>query len=149
MTAEPRRNQGLEDSPDYFWERFSAYAGRLAIGPEPTGSPMLELITPFGPLYTFDRGLVPVSGGSAEVLLHGQVEQWSQAEGEPRVQYIGQGRYELSGQVEELPGGTFFVLRVDEGPASLRFLLSSSNPPTRGAQVTARLAPPLMSFRAP
>jgi hypothetical protein len=141
VTAEPRRIlKSLEDSPDYFWERFSSHTTRLGIGPEPLGSPMLELITPFGPLYTFDRGVVPLHGGVVEVLLHGQVEEWQTGEAEPRVQYLGQGRYELGGQVEELLGTDFFVLGLNDQEVTLRVLLSSSELPPRGSWVV--VAPP-------
>ncbi|MCX7741384.1 MAG: hypothetical protein N2047_10245 [Meiothermus sp.] len=147
MTA---RTSPLEEGPEYFWERFSAYAQTFPVGPEPVGSPLVEVLTPLGPLYAFDRGLAPFSGGETPLILHGQVEFWEETEGQREaVRRMDGGRYAFWGQVEALLEPPFFVLRVlgPEGRAGFRLLLAASEPPPLERWVVVRLRPPLMVFR--
>lgn len=137
----------LEESLEYFWEHFSAYAVPMPLGPEPLGSPLLEVLTPLGPVLAFDRGLTPVMGGDLPILLHGQVEEWRPEAGHTPLRYLGGGRYEASGWVVERLGGPFFLLRLGGEAEILTLLLAALEPPPVGAEGTARLAPPLMAFR--
>jgi hypothetical protein len=139
----------LEESPEYFWERFSQYAQTWPISPEPLGSPLIEVLTSLGPLFAFDRGLAPLSGGVTQVIFHGQVEDWHRAQNTSAAQHLGGGRYQFTGQVETVLDASCFVLQV-ESPNSekrLRLVLAAPNPPGAGSWVTVILAPPLMVFR--
>jgi hypothetical protein len=99
-------------------------------------------------LFTFDRGVVPLSSGNLELVLHGQVENWSRNEPDNRITSLGNGRYEAIGQVQELVGRSFFVLVLREEDAQLRLVLSSESLPEAHDWIRVQLAPPLMSFRA-
>lgn len=139
----------LEESPEYFWERFSQYAQTWPISPEPLGSPLLEVLTSLGPLFAFDRTLAPISGSATPLIFHGQVEHWHTTQNTNTVQHLGGGRYQFTGQVETVLDASFFVLQV-ESPSSelrLRLVLAALNPPSTGSWVTVQLAPPLMVFR--
>ncbi|RIH87608.1 hypothetical protein Mlute_00918 [Meiothermus luteus] len=144
------RTRPLEEGPEYFWERFSAYAQSFPVSPEPVGSPLIEVVTPLGPLYAFDRGLAPFSGGETPLILHGQVELWEEVQGQREaVRRLEGGRYAFSGQVEAVLEPPFFVLRVlgPEGQAGFRLVLAALEPPPAGGWVVVRLRPPLMAFR--
>ncbi|RIH93348.1 hypothetical protein Mgrana_00792 [Meiothermus granaticius NBRC 107808] len=137
----------LEESLEYFWEQFSSYALPMPLSPEPLGSPLLEVLTPLGPVWAFDRGLTPIGGESPPILLHGQVERWEPEPMSPPLRYLGGGRYQVSGRVVERLGGAFFLLRIGGGAEALTLLLADLEPPPVGAEGTAWLAPPLMAFR--
>lgn len=140
----PNPWSGLEDSPEGFWERFSEHAVVLGVSPEPLGSPMLELLTPYGPLFVFDRGLIPLSSSSERFILHAQVKSWQDTRREPSVEHLGGGRYQLVGQVSQHLSGVCFVLQV----GSLPLVLAGQDKPSLGSTVEATLYPPLMAFRA-
>lgn len=150
MNAATRPNRRvLEESPEYFWERFSQYAQTWPVSPEPLGSPLLEVLTPLGPLFAFDRTLVPFSGSETPLIFHGQVEHWEVAQNTNAVQHLGGGWYQITGQVEAVLDSSFFVLQV-EGLGSeirLHLVLAAQNPPSVGSWVTVQLVPPLMVFR--
>lgn len=148
MATRPRRS-ALEESPEYFWERFSAYAQTWPVSPEPLGSPVLEVLTPLGPLLVFDRTLPPVRPGETPLLLHGQVESWEASPPPHGIRHLGGGRYQLTGQVEAWLEDGFFLLQLaDPGSeARLRLLLVAAEPPPEGSGVAVRLRPPLMAFR--
>lgn len=139
----------LEESPEYFWERFSQYAQTWPVSPEPLGSPLLEVLTTLGPLFAFDRSLVPFSGNETPLIFHGQVDRWEIAQNAASIQHLGGGRYQMTGQVEAVLDALFFVFQVQSssGDASLRLVFSAQNPPTPGSWVTVELLPPLMVFR--
>jgi hypothetical protein len=137
----------LEESLEYFWEHFSVYAVPMPLGPEPLGSPLLEVLTPLGPVWAFDRGLTLVAGGNIPILLHGQVEEWRPEAMPTPLRYLGGGCYEASGRVVERLGGAFFLLQLGGEAEALTLLLADLEPPPVGAEGTARLAPPLMAFR--
>ncbi len=150
MNAVGRHNRVvLEESPEYFWERFSQYAQTWTVSPEPLGSPMLEVLTPLGPLFVFDRTLLPFSGSESLLILHGQVEHWETTQSTSAVQHLGGGRYRLTGLVEAVLDAGFYVLKVEgsNGGADLRLLLAAQDLPEPGSRVTVTLAPPLMAFR--
>jgi hypothetical protein len=139
----------LEESPESFWERFSRYAQSWPVSPEPLGSPLLEVLTPWGPLFVFDRALTPFSGEETPLILHGQVERWEEATELPTIELLAGGRYLVRGRVGDVPEPQYFVLQV-EGPNAgkgLWLLLADPHPPSPGALVQAHLAPPLMAFR--
>lgn len=135
---------GLEDSPEGFWEHYSEYAVVLGVSPEPMGSPMLELLTPYGPLFVFDRGLVPLSASSERFILHGQVKSWQETQRDPGVEHLGGGAYRLTGQVSQHLDGICFLLQI----GSLPVVLAGQDKPNPGSTVEATLYPPLMAFRA-
>jgi len=139
----------LEESPESFWERFSQYAQSWPVCPEPLGSPLLEVLTPWGPLFVFDRTLTPFSGKETPLILHGQVEHWEEATGLPTIELQVGGRYLVRGRVGEVPDPQYFVLQLEGSNAgkSLWLLLAHLHPPGPGALVQAYLAPPLMAFR--
>lgn len=137
----------LEESLEGFWEHFSPYARPFPLGPEPVGSPLLEVLTPLGPVLAFDRGLTPLPAGEVPILLHAQVEAWREEPSPTALRHLGGGRYEAAGQVTERLGGPFFLLRLGNEPGALTLLLADLEPPPLGGQGTARLAPPLMAFR--
>jgi hypothetical protein len=137
------RGMILEDSAEGFWERFSAYAQEWPIAPEPLGSPILELLTPAGVLYAFDRGLTPIPHSPLRVLLHGVVEASEDTES-TGISHLGGGRYELRGQVLRGLERGFYLFAV--GRPELLFVLASSQPLPPGP-LAVRLAPPLMAFR--
>jgi hypothetical protein len=139
----------LEESPESFWERFSQYAQSWPVCPEPLGSPLLEVLTPWGPLFVFDRTLTPFSGKETPLILHGQVERWEEATGLPTIELQVGGRYLVRGRVGEVPDPQYFVLQLEGSNAgkSLWLLLAHLHPPGPGALVQAYLAPPLMAFR--
>lgn len=139
----------LEESPEYFWERFSKYTQTWPVSPEPLGSPMLEVLTPLGPLFAFDRTLVPFSGSETPLVFHGQVEHWEATQDTNALQHLGGGRYQITGRVEAVLDATFFVLQV-QGSGSeipLQLVLAAPNPPGVGSWITVQLKPPLMVFR--
>ncbi len=150
MNAVIRANRNvLEDSPEYFWERFSQYAQTWPVSPEPLGSPLLEVLTPLGPLFAFDRTLVPFTGHETPLVFHAQVDRWELAQSGASVQPLGGGRYRMTGQVETVLDELFFVFRV-QTPSSetyVRLVLSAQNPPAPGNWITLELLPPLMVFR--
>lgn len=133
----------LEDSAESFWERFSAYAQEWPIAPEPLGSPILELLTPAGVLYAFDRGLTPTPRSPLRVLLHGVVEAVEDTEANG-FSHLGGGRYELRGRVVRGLERGFYLFAV--GNPEVLFVLASSQPLPPGP-LAVRLAPPLMAFR--
>lgn len=144
------KGQALEESPEYFWEQFSPYAASYPVSPEPLGSPLLEVLTPLGPIYTFDRGLVPYTASLTQIILHGQVESWQESPQNNPLNHLGGGRYELCGAVSEMLGRGLFVLELAQSTESLekvKVLLYSPHPPVVGQVITARLLPPLMAFR--
>ncbi|MCS7067384.1 MAG: hypothetical protein RMK51_01970 [Meiothermus sp.] len=150
MEAAIRPNRvTLEESPEYFWERFSAYAQTWPVSPEPLGSPLLEVLTPLGPLFAFDRTLVPFSGSETPLIVHGQVEHWEATQTTPALQHLGGGRYQMTGRVEAVLNKAFFVLQV-QGPGNetpLQAVLAAPNPPDLGSWVSVQLRAPLMVFR--
>lgn len=138
----------LEESPEYFWERFSQYAQAWPVSPEPLGSPLLEVLTPLGPLFAFDRTLVPLSGSETPLIFHGQVEHWEATQNTNALQHLGGGRYQITGRVEAVLDATFFVLQVEgNGSETLQMVLAAPNPPDMGSWITVQLVPPLMVFR--
>lgn len=138
----------LEESLEYFWEHFSAYAVSFTLSPEPMGSPLLEILTPLGPVLAFDRGLTPLPNENIPILLHAQVERWQDdPTAQPILRHLGGGRYEAVGRVVERLGGAFFLLEIASQSESLTLLLAGLEPPPLGSQGVARLAPPLMAFR--
>ncbi|WP_299430844.1 hypothetical protein [uncultured Meiothermus sp.] len=150
MDAATRLNRRvLEESPEYFWERFSQYAQTWPVSPEPLGSPLLEVLTPLGPLFAFDRTLAPLSGSETPLILHGQVEHWETAQNTSAVQHLKGGQYRMTGQVESVLDASFFVLQLEGsgGETPLRLVLAAQNLPGAGSWVTVRLLPPLMVFR--
>jgi hypothetical protein len=142
-TLASSRGVALEDSAEGFWERFSAHAQEWPIAPEPVGSPILELLTPAGILYAFDRGLTPAPRGPLRVLLHGVVEASEHSES-TGLSYLGGGRYELRGQVVRGLERGLYLFAV--GRPEVLFVLASSQPLPPGL-LAVRLAPPLMAFR--
>lgn len=148
LVTRPNRTV-LEESPEYFWERFSQYAQTWPVSPEPLGSPLLEVLTPVGPLFAFDRTLVPFAGSETPLIFHGQVAHWEAAQNTHTVQHLGGGRYQMTGQVEAVLDEPFFVFQV-QSPGSeswLRLVLAAQNPPSAGSWVTVQLVSPLMVFR--
>jgi hypothetical protein len=148
LVTHPNRTV-LEESPEYFWERFSQYAQTWPVSPEPLGSPLLEVLTPVGPLFAFDRTLVPFAGSETPLLFHGQVAHWESAQNNPPAQHLGGGRYQMTGLVEAVLDELFFVFRVEGlgSEAGLRLVLSAQNPPSVGGWATVYLMSPLMVFR--
>jgi len=144
------RRVTLEDSPEAFWERFSSYAQTWPISPEPLGSPLLEVLTPWGPLFVFDRTLAPCSGEAALMIFHGQVERWEVVSEGTAIEHLGGGRYRVKGQVGDVLDAHFFVLKLESvsSEKNLLMVLAAPNPPNAGAVVRVDLAPPLMVFRA-
>ncbi|MER3555125.1 MAG: hypothetical protein C4331_12475 [Meiothermus sp.] len=138
----------LEESLDLFWEHFSPYATPFPLSPEPMGSPLLEVLTPLGPVLAFDRSLTPLPRGNVPILLHAQVEEWREEAAGSALRHLDGGRYEAVGRVEARLGGPFFLFKVGTDPESLTLLLADLEPPPSGSVGTARLAPPLMAFRA-
>ncbi|WP_243454915.1 hypothetical protein [Meiothermus sp. CFH 77666] len=150
MEAAFRPNRAaLEESPEYFWERFSGYAQTWPVCPEPLGSPLLEVLTPLGPLYAFDRTLVHFSGSETPVIVHGEVEHWEATQDTNALQHLGGGRYQMTGRVQAVLDATYFVLQVQGsgGESSLQVVLAASNLPGVGSWITVQLKPPLMVFR--
>ncbi|GEM84503.1 MAG: hypothetical protein KatS3mg074_053 [Meiothermus sp.] len=150
MNAAIRSNRMvLEESPEYFWERFSQYAQTWPVSPEPLGSPLLEVLTPLGPLFAFDRTVVPFSGDETPLIFHGQVEHWEATQNTNALQHLGGGRYRMTGRVEAVLDATFFVLQVpgQGGEIALQLVLAAPNPPGVGSWITVQLNPPLMVFR--
>ncbi|RDI94690.1 hypothetical protein DV704_10320 [Meiothermus sp. QL-1] len=148
MTALPASQSFLEESPEEFWQRFGRFAQPLPVCPEPLGSPVLEVLTPLGPLYAFDRGLIPLWGGSPSLLLHGQVEHWEEGPSlRAFVRDLGGGRYALGGRVGALVERGFFLLELPAEGKVVRVLLAADHPPAPDTWVTAWLRPPLMAFR--
>jgi hypothetical protein len=149
MNSGMRNQEVIEDDPEHFWERFCAFAVEFGVAPEPLGSPLLEVITPLGTLYAFDRSLASY-GSKAKGILHAQVQTWQSLEAEaPAPQsaiHKGGGRYELSGVVENHIDKHFFVLNAGTPPAC-RFVLWGEQVPEVGLTIKALLAPPLMVFR--
>lgn len=143
----------LEDSPESFWERFSYHAQTWPVGPEPLGSPLLEVLTPWGPLFAFDRTPTLFSGEEALLIVHGQVEDWEPTSDAPAIEYLGGGRYKVTGRVEEVLDAQYFVLRLDnlDSEINLQIVLAAANwpnLPSPGMRIQAYLAPPLMVFRS-
>lgn len=140
----------LEDSPESFWERFSQYAQIWPVSPEPLGSPVLEVLTPWGVLYVFDRSLTPFAGEKALLIIHGQVERWEVVSGIPAIEHLGGGRYRVQGRVEAVLDSRYFLLGLAEAQQEgrLHLVLASSRLPELGAPIQAQLASPLMAFRA-
>jgi len=147
--ASPLSRRVLEESPEYFWERFSQYAQTWLVSPEPLGSPLLEVLTPLGPLFAFDRTLAPFTKSETSLIFHGQVTKWESAQNTSAIQHLEGGRYRISGRVEAVLDASFFVLKVEDtaGETSTLFVLAAQNPPDVGRWVTVQLAPPLMVFR--
>ncbi|MDT7920161.1 MAG: hypothetical protein RQ868_06165 [Meiothermus sp.] len=143
------RRGALEDSPESFWERFSSYAQSWPVSPEPMGSPMLEVLTPWGPLFVFDRALTPFSGEETPLIFHGQVERWEEATEAPTIEPLGGGRYLVRGRVGDVLDAQYFVLQVESpnDEKNLQMILAAPSPPGPGTPVRAYLAPPLMAFR--
>ncbi len=139
----------LEESPEHFWERFAQYAQTWPVSPEPLGSPLLEVLTPLGPLFAFDRALVPISGSQTPLIFHGQVDHWETTQNTNAVQHLGGGRYQMTGRVTAVLDDGFFVLQAQGSgaEAALQLVLSAQTPPTTGSWITVHLAPPLMVFR--
>ncbi len=139
----------LEESPEYFWARFSQYAQTWPVSPEPLGSPLLEVLTPVGPLYAFDRTLVPFAGSETPLILHGQVAHWDTTQNTQTVQHLGGGRYQMTGQVEAVLDEIFFVFQVESlgNEAWVRLVLAAQNPPSVGSWITIQVVSPLMVFR--
>lgn len=146
MNATPRR-MALEDSPESFWERFSPYAQTWPVSPEPLGSPLLEVLTPWGPLFAFDRTPTLFSGEEALLIVHGQVERWEPASEAPTVEHLGGGRYKVVGRVEEVLDTQYFVVELNS-EKNLQIILAAGNLPSPAALIKAYLAPPLMVFRS-
>lgn len=140
----------LEDSPESFWERFSQYAQIWPVSPEPLGSPVLEVLTPWGVLYVFDRSLTPFSGEKALLIIHGQVERWEVASEASAIEHLGGGRYRVQGRVEAVLDSRYFLLDLAgaQQEGRLHLVLASSRLPELGTPIQAHLASPLMAFRA-
>ncbi|KIQ55370.1 hypothetical protein [Meiothermus taiwanensis] len=144
------RPAALEDSPESFWERFAQYAQTWPVSPEPLGSPVLEVLTPWGVLYLFDRGITPFFGGEASLLIHGQVVHWEAASEAPAIEHLGGGRYKVRGRVEALLDNRYFLLGLAGAGQEnrLHLVLAGSRLPELGTPIQAHLAPPLMAFRS-
>lgn len=146
----PRALNPIEESPEYFWEQYSPYAATFQVSPEPMGSPLLEVLTPLGPIFVFDRGLVPHTAANMQLILHGQAERWEEGQQTSPLNHLGGGRYELAGQVTEAMARGFFVLEVAQSPDAsekLKILLYAEQAPQAGQWVIVQVAPPLMAFR--
>ncbi|WP_297560396.1 hypothetical protein [Meiothermus sp.] len=144
------RRVALEDSPESFWERFSNYAQTWPVSPEPMGSPLLEVLTPWGPLFVFDRTLTPFSGEEALFIVHGQALHWEPTSDAPSVEHLGGGRYKVTGRVEKVLDAHYFVLELDDASneKNLQIVLAAANSPSPGMLIKVHLAPPLMVFRS-
>lgn len=149
MSATIRR-MALEDSPESFWERFCNFAQTWPVSPEPLGSPLLEVLTPWGPLFVFDRTLTPFSGEAALLILHGQALDWEPAPATPAIEHLGGGRYQVTGRVAQVLDPQYFVLEVDgeKNEGNLQIVVAAANSPSPGMQIRAQLASPLMVFRS-
>jgi len=148
VSTAQRSARALEDNPETFWEKFSAYAMILAINPEPIGSPVLELLTPLGPILVFDRGLSPISGSTGAFVLHGQIDQWEISQQPFNIEHTGRGKYSLVGQVTEQLEQSFIVVRITPEEPAFNLVLAAQELPPVGATVRADLRPPLMAFRS-
>lgn len=147
MVEPLKRAVALEDSPEAFWERFSVWAVLVVVYAQPTFSPLIEVQSPVGMVYVFDRGLSPLPTGEVQMLLHGQVDTWQVGVGPGRLSHLGGGRYEAVGQVKQGLGGPFFVLEIVRDSASLPLLIASPSGLELGQTVQVQLRPPLMAFR--
>lgn len=140
--------QNLEDSPEQFWERFSSGAQAFEAAPEPMGSPLLELITPFGPIFAFDRGLSPLQDSVPTVLLCGQAESIQNAENSNhQIENLGKGRYKITGLTEPSEDKNHFWIICQSPSGSVKVLVSFTEKPQFPAVVCANLFAPLMAFR--
>ncbi len=111
---DPKARRGaIEESPEEFLRRFLEHRLEVDLLPEPWGSPLLEALTPLGPLYAFDRGAPPAPVGPTPVLLHGVAEWVRPLEGEAYLKRV-RDRYRLGGEARELGEG-FYLLEVRAG----------------------------------
>lgn len=133
MTPRP-----IEESPESFLERFSQHLEEVFLFPEPWGSPLLEVKTPAGVVYAFDRGAPPAPSGPVRALLHGVAEAVGPWEGEAFLRREGP-RYRLGGRATPLGEG-FYLLE-----AGIRVVVYWEGPMPERAE--ALLIPPLMLFR--
>lgn len=139
MATSLRRS--LEDHPDSFFERYAAHAIEAELLPQPTGSPLAEVLTPLGVLLAFDRGLPPAHFGPQKVLLHGVVEAVEYGPVQVGFERKAGGRYELRALVQRGLGQGMYL--VDAGvPIVVSGALEV------GQEATLTLSPPLMAFRA-
>ncbi len=132
----------FEDSPDTFWQRFSAFAIPVEMLPVPCGYPLVEALAPIGAVYAFDRGAPPAPVGRLDVLFAAAVENFRYQNEPPRLQALAGGRTLLVGKVlRQLAEETYLF---DVG---MPLVLSSAEPLETGATLEVIAAPPLMLYR--
>jgi hypothetical protein len=132
----------LEEDPETFWDRFSEYSIRARLVSRGWFDPLLEVVTPQGVLYAFDRTLAPLNPGEQQVLLHAHLKAVQPASpGASYFRYLPRGGYRFEGFAREISS----ILSLFECK-EVRLLLAG--PPLAG-WVQVELAPPLMAFRQP
>lgn len=142
---DPKERRGaIEESPEEFLRRFLEHRMEVELSPEPWGCPLLEALTPLGPLYAFDRGAPPAPVGRALVLLHGVAEWARPLLGEPYLERA-RDRYRLGGEAAPLGGG-FYLLRIP-GPRGEGVKLVVYWEGEMPGRAEVGLLPPLMLFR--
>lgn len=131
-----------EESPEAFWERFAEHAVGVELMPLPANAVVLEVVTPQGVLYPFDRGAPPPPSGRAEVVLHAVVSSFRHLTRRPGLQQEEGGRHLVWGRVLRDLGDGFYLVN-----AGLPLVLASAEPLEVGADLELRTEPPLMAFR--
>lgn len=133
---------GFEEGPETFGERFAQFALAAELLPQPFGYPLLEVVTPVGVLYPFDRGAPPAPTGKVELILHATVASFRYRKQEPRIQPLAGGRYRLSGRIVREVEPHFYLL-----DCGVPLLLASEEPLETGMAAVIITEPPLMAFR--
>lgn len=146
--VEPSKRIVLEDTPEAFWEQFAGLATPVTLYPQPLFSPLIEVQSPIGVLYAFDRGLSPLPPGAIQLLFHAQLESWQPAEGQGRLSHTGSGCYEAVGQVKQALGGPFYLLEIARDANNALPILVAASGLETGQIIQAQLRPPLMVFRS-
>ncbi|WP_457631116.1 hypothetical protein [Oceanithermus sp.] len=132
----------FEESPEVFWQRYLEHAASVELLPVPYGSPLLEALTPIGPVYAFDRGAPPAPVGRVNVIFAAAVESFRYRSGPARLQPAGGGRTLLAGKIlRDLGGGAYLF------DAGIPLVLHAAEPLESGAPLEVVAAPPLMLFR--
>lgn len=130
----------LEESPEAFLEAFANHRVSLKALPRPVGDPILTLLTPFGPLAVFDRGLPLGTPGTVEVLLHAVVKAKTPGQ-RAGILHLPGGRHQIGGRVTADLGGGFYRFEIGEIPVVL------FSPQPLAGTLTVKTAPVMMGFR--
>jgi len=132
----------FEESPDTFWQRFSANAIPVEMLPVPYGCPLVEIITPIGVVYAFDRGAPPSPVGSVDVLIAATLENYRFHSDKKEIYPLNGGRTKLVGKVLRKLTENAYLFDV-----GIPIIVNSGEPLEVGSGLEITAAPPLMLFR--